>query len=168
MAKEKKIVFSEEIDSSIDGFALGFSFIVSAMIVWKFNVFHNNIANVIAQTILVVLGICGTFTEIDKLSKNDKKGFGDIALGAPITIGTVYAIWKWDNILFNIVCFSFLLLGLFGTAQGLMRVVYSINISVRKSPNRKVGIVKIIALITELVALAVAVVQLVTEISKII
>ena len=167
MAKEKKVVFSEEIDSSIDGFSLGFSFIVSAMIVWKLNVFHNNIINVVAQTILVVLGICGTFTEIDKLGKNDIKGLGDVALGTSITMGTVYTIWRWNNLFLNIICFCILLLGLFGAAQGLMRIVYSINISIRESPNRKVGIVKIVALITELVALAVAVVQLVTELSKI-
>lgn len=41
--KEKKITFSEEIDSSITGFALGISFVISAILIYPLNIFHNTI-----------------------------------------------------------------------------------------------------------------------------
>lgn len=40
---EKKIVFSEEIDSSINGFALGISFVMLAIFVVYFKIFNNAI-----------------------------------------------------------------------------------------------------------------------------
>lgn len=41
--KEKKVIFSEEIDSSIDGFALGITFVLVAFFEVYFKIFGNRI-----------------------------------------------------------------------------------------------------------------------------
>lgn len=42
--KDKKIVFSEEIDSSINGIALGTAFVMLSIFVVYFKIFNNTIA----------------------------------------------------------------------------------------------------------------------------
>ena len=39
MAKDKKVIFSKEIDSSITGFALGISFVLLAGLIYYFDFF---------------------------------------------------------------------------------------------------------------------------------
>ena len=70
MAKEKKVVFSEEIDSIINGIAVGMAFLISAFITYFFNVFHNIILDRIVAVALAMLGILFTSFEIDKIDKN--------------------------------------------------------------------------------------------------
>ena len=78
--KEKKIIFSEEIDSSITGIALGASFVALAILVWKFEMFHNHTVNSVVQIVLLIIGILGTAVEFDKINKNDIKGIDDLSV----------------------------------------------------------------------------------------
>lgn len=161
--KEKKIIFSEEIDSSINGFSLGVSFVVVALLIWFFGLFHNRIAESIITIVLLVFGIGGTFLEIEKINQRGIKGFGDFGLGAVFSALLVYLIFRFDIIILNVVCIIGLLLSVFAVFSGVMKIGYSIKIQKRKTENRKIEIFKIIAGITEIIALIVVILQLVTE-----
>lgn len=165
--KQKKIVFSEEIDSSITGFALGISFVLVALFIYFGGIFHNKIAENIFTIVLLLFGIFGTFAEIEKISHNGIVGISDVVLGAIISVISIFIIIKIDKIILNVIFCGVLLFGVFGATQGILRIVYSIKIQKRKHVNKKVEIFKIIAGVTEITALAVAIIQLFIEVIKI-
>ena len=162
--KEKKITFSEEIDSSITGFALGISFVISAILIYPLNIFHNTILNRVAIITLIVFGILGTSVEIGKIRESDVKGLDDVGLGIVITAISIFVIVKFNNFIGNTICFIGMLFGVFGLTQGVIKIAYSIKIRKRKTGNNKVEILRLITIATEVIALIVAVIQLVAEI----
>lgn len=167
MKKERKVVFSEEIDSSITGFALGISFVLLAGLTYYFDFFHWVIADGIISIILLVVGIGGTCIEIGRLNEEKIKGKDDLLLGLFFTIPALIFIFIYDHIILNIICFIVLLLSLFGTIKGIIEVTYSMRIQKRKSHNKKIEVLRFITIITEVLALAVAIFQLIAEICKV-
>ena len=166
MAKDKKVIFSKEIDSSITGFALGISFVLLAGLIYYFDIFHWIIVDRIIAIILLIIGICGTCIEIGRINVEKIKGKDDLLLGLLFTIPALFLIFKYDQIVLNIICFWVLLLSLFGTIKGIIEVLYSLRIQRRKSQNKKIEILRFITVITEVLALAVAAFQFLTEIYK--
>ena len=162
--KDKKIVFSEEIDSSINGFALGISFVLLALFVEYFKIFNNAIVEIVVAIVLLVLGIAGTVTEIGRIKKDDIRGLDDLMLGIFLAVVSIIVILKIHNVYYNIGLFVILLLGTFGMVKGLLEVLYSLKLRKRKSKNAKVEIMKIIVALTEIIALIVAIIQLMHEI----
>lgn len=162
--KEKEIVFSEEIDSSINGFALGISFVLVAIFVIWFEIFDNLIVERIIAIILLVLGIAGTISEIEKVKKNDIKGVGNFVLGLVLTIPSSLGIIKNDIISLHIILLPIFLLGMYGLMRGVFEIGYSLKLLKRESKSKKIEIMKIIVTLTEIIALLVAALQLISEI----
>lgn len=163
MSKDKKVTFSEEIDSSITGFSLGITFILIALFVYYIELFHNRIIEILVAIILVFIGMVGTFLEIGKAKNDDIKGIDDLGLGVTFSIIAIFLVLKYDKLFLNIICFLVLLFSLFATIQGVLKICYSLKIQKRNTMNKKIGIAKIIVGITEIAALAVAIIQLITE-----
>lgn len=166
VAKNRKVVFSEEIDSSINGFALGISFVLLAGFVYYFDIFHWIIVDKIIAIILLIVGICGTCIEIGRINGEKVKGKDDLFFGLLFTFLALFFIFKYNQIFINIICFMILLLSLFGMIKGVIEVLYSLRVQRRKSQNKKIEIFRIIAVITEALALAVAIFQFLAEIYK--
>lgn len=164
--KQKKITFSEEIDSSIGGLALGTTFVIMAVLVWKLEIFHNVIVDRIIEVVLILIGILGTLIELGKLNKGDIKGIDDLTIGVIVTSVPLFFVWKFDKLIVNIICFLILIIGVFGFFSGVIKIIYSLILVRRKTVNKKVKIINGITLITEVVALAVVVLQLAVEIKK--
>lgn len=163
--KEKKVTFSEEIDSSIDGFALGITFVLLAFFEVYFKIFGNRLVEIILAIGLLLFGIFGTLTEIGKISTDKIKGVDDLVAGLIIAIIPILIILKFDILILNIIMFIVLAFGTFGAMKGVIEILYSLKIKRRKTENKKVEIMKIIVAVTEVVALAVAIIQFVNEVS---
>ncbi len=166
MAKEKKVVFSEEIDSIINGIAVGMAFLISAFITYFFNVFHNIILDRIVAVALAMLGILFTSFEIDKIDKNKIYGVGDLVLGLVFIIPSLGVILYFNNIFSNVIMSAVFIFGAYGSFRGLLEIAYSI-LKPKKVENKKSDIIKVITFLTEFIALIVVVMQLMTEIIKI-
>lgn len=80
--KEKKVMFSEEIDSSIDGFALGITFVLVAFFEVYFKIFGNRMVEIVLAIGLLLFGIFGTLTEIGRISTDNIKGGDDLVFWA--------------------------------------------------------------------------------------
>lgn len=161
--KQKTITFSEEIDSSINGLALGISFLLLAVLVWNFSLFHNTIVDRIMEVVLIGCGIISTVMEFDKINKGDIKGIDDLILGVLFSSFAIFLIWKFDLIWLNVLGFAIALFGFFGSASGIIKIVYSLNVKKRTSDNKKIKIINLITLATEGLALVVVVLQLISE-----
>lgn len=162
--KKKNIIFSEEVDSSINGFALGTSFVLVALLVMYFEVFNNLIIERVVAIVLLLVGIAGTMSEIEKIKKNDIKGFGDLVLGLLFAIPSFVVIIKFKISLLNILMVFLFLFGVYGSMRGIFAIIYSLRIKKRESNNKKVEIMQIIVALTEIIALIVAVLQLISEV----
>lgn len=163
MTKDKKIVFSEEIDSSIAGFSLGITLILVALFVYYLELFHNKIIEILVAIILVFIGMIGTFLEIGKAKNDSIKGIDDFSLGLIFSSIAVFGVLKYNKLFLNVVCFFVLLISVFATVRGVLSILYSLRIQQRKTVNRKIEVAKIIVGATEIAALAVAIIQLITE-----
>lgn len=160
----KSYCFSEEIDSSINGFALGATLCSVAMIIWYIELFHNKIIEAIFTIILMVLGIGGTFLEIEKTK--EIKGMIDFFMGTIITCLDMFVIIKFDNIVVNSISSLILLFSIFAVFSGILKILYSFKIKTRKTKNKKIEVFKIITGLTEAIALVVVILQLVAELVK--
>ena len=103
--KEKKVTFSEEIDSSIDGFALGITFVLLAFFEVYFKIFGNRLVEIILAIGLLLFGIFGTLTEIGKISTDKIKGVDDLVVGLIIAIIPILIILKFDILILNIIMY---------------------------------------------------------------
>ena len=80
--KEKKIVFSEEIDGKISGFAVALAFIaVGVLLVFDGSYFGNETVSTIVRWVFIIVGTGGLLVYILKIGKGDIKGIGNFALG---------------------------------------------------------------------------------------
>lgn len=77
---EKKIEFTEEIDSAINGYALAMTFIIiGVFLLNNLDYFGNNVVSVVILSIFTFIGVVGIFIE---LSKNKFiKGLDDFGIG---------------------------------------------------------------------------------------
>ena len=163
--KEKKVIFSEEIDSSIDGFALGITFVLVAFFEVYFKIFGNRMVEIVLAIGLLLFGIFGTLIEIGKISTDNIKGGDDLVTGLFFAAPSVFIIFQFNKVILNIIMFIVLAFGIFGAMKGVIEILYSLKIKRRKTENKKVEVMQIVVAATEVVALAVAIIQLVNEVS---
>lgn len=163
--KEKKVIFSEEIDSSIDGFALGITFVLVAFFEVYFKIFGNRMVEIVLAIGLLLFGTFGTLIEIGKISTDNIKGGDDLVTGLFLAAPSVFIIFKFNKVILNIIMFIVLAFGIFGAMKGVIEILYSLKIKRRKTENKKVEVMQIVVAATEVVALAVAIIQLVNEVS---
>ena len=103
--KEKKVIFSEEIDSSIDGFALGITFVLVAFFEVYFKIFGNRMVEIVLAIGLLLFGIFGTLIEIGKISTDNIKGGDDLVTGLFLAAPSVFIIFKFNKVILNIIMF---------------------------------------------------------------
>lgn len=124
--EQKKIFFSEEIDSRINGFAVVFTFVGAGLFLQFYpQYFGNEIINNAFKWLFIVVGISGFFIELTKI-KSNIKGLDNILYGA-IFLGiwfTLFLLLK--NVLINIFTFLFMLLGIYTMTLGIQQLIYSI------------------------------------------
>ena len=171
--KEKMITFSEEIDSSISGFALVVTFIiVGVFLIFNKDYFGNEVVATVIQWAFIIIGCLGFGTEISKMNKNRGiKGIDNLITGiVVISIWAIiyYFIKHWIG---NVVGFLFLVFGLYGSCRGIIEIGYSI-ISIskehKKENENKLGIIKeIILMLSEIAGMALIVVQILQAIKVI-
>ena len=165
--KRKKIVFSEEIDSRIDGLTLGLAFIVIGLfLLFVPDYFGHEIIGIIIRWIFIVIGVLGLFVEFRKVKPvSNIKGFDDLWLGV-----LFLAFWAAVFVIagktqWNIVGFLGLVLGTYGTCRGMFTITYSIYSSSKKKEQSKSTIISdIIVFATKVISLALVVMQFVKAI----
>lgn len=114
---------------------------------------------------LLLFGIFGTLIEIGKISTDNIKGGDDLVTGLFLAAPSVFIIFKFNKVILNIIMFIVLAFGIFGAMKGVIEILYSLKIKRRKTENKKVEVMQIVVAATEVVALAVAIIQLVNEVS---
>lgn len=130
MANEKKIVFSESIDDSINGLALGVSFsLVSAFVLWQSDYFYFPIFSYGVGAILGIIGIACCTIEITKISKI--KGIDDFILGIIFLLVWGIEYYFFDVVWLNIILFVALLFGGYGVLKGVLEIAYSFILNVK-------------------------------------
>lgn len=123
--KEKKIVFSEEIDNAISGYALAITFIgIGVFLLNNLNYFGNQIVSIVVLSIFSFIGVIGTFIE---LGKNKRiKGWDDFGVGLFFFIPWLLIYMFGKNIWLNIAGFILLVSGVYGMLSGIIKVIVSI------------------------------------------
>ena len=145
--RAKKIVFNEEIDSSISVFSIVLTFIIIGIILQFDNSFFGSSTNIIKIS-FIVSGMLGFLTEIKKINiKHNIKGIDNIFFGLIIFIG-VYLLKNFISsmdmnsiwfVLFDIITIRYLLIfllmliAIFGFFRGILELVYSIYLRYKES-----------------------------------
>ena len=166
--KKNNIVFNENIDSSINGFALVFAFIIIGIILQFDNSFFGNATNII-KIIFIVVGILGLFTEISNLNINyDIKGLNNIGIGLFLLI--ISYLLKvninpnnWFEILFilyEILLFFIILISVYGLCRGLIEMAYSLYKNYKEKNKKGNLFSSIIVVLTQLLGLVLLVAQI--------
>ncbi|MCI5795873.1 MAG: hypothetical protein MR019_03255 [Ruminococcus sp.] len=171
--KEKKIIFSEEIDGLINGLALGLAFVIIGLILtFKSDYFGNNVANTIVQWCFIIIGSLGLATEIPKLlKKNGIQGTDDLLLGSIFFGAWLILYLSFSKTWVNILSFFLLLFGLYALIKGIAEVFYSLISSSKKgSKTNKISIKKLltnmILLLTQLAGFALVIVQIIKAVQE--
>lgn len=163
---EKKIIFSEEIDSTISGFSLVITFIgVGIFLIFNKDYFGNQIVANIIQWIFIVIGCLGFWTEVSKINKKRRiSGTDNLSMGIVMIIiwAVVYYIFKhWIG---NVIGFFILVIGLYGVARGIIEIGYSIT-KLRKNSKKEekhdMSVVKDVVLIfSEIAGMVLIIIQI--------
>lgn len=171
--KLKKVVFSETIDSAINGYALGISFAgVGLFLLLNPNYFSAPIVSYILGAIIGVFGVLGTGIELSKSSK--VKGLGHITMGMAFLGIWLFGYLKVHVLWLNILLFFLLVLGCYGICLGLFQGVYSVIRNLQDSKKKEsadkssvVGktVTQIVLLLTQLCGLILAVINVIKAIS---
>ena len=136
-AKEKKpreIVFNEEIDSAINGYAIGISFTgIGVFLLLKPDYFAIPIISYIVGAIIGVVGVLGTGVELSKHSK--VKGLGNLIVGMLLLGGWLLGYTQVHAVWLNIVIFLLLVIGCYAVCLGLIQSIVSIARNIRASKN---------------------------------
>lgn len=159
--KEKQMVFSEIIDSKIDGYAVGISFLlISTFLLINNTYFYWTGLTYCVGAIFGVIGIAGIGSEIDKSKKI--KGIGNLIIGL-LCLGiwlTLFLLLK-NNPIVNTFGMCFLIFGAYGLVRGLLEMFYSIWLSVVNSDRSFTKIIKAIFLfITQLCGLTLTILNI--------
>ena len=171
--KEKKITFSEEIDSSISGFSLVITFIIIGIfLLFNKDYFGNETVSTWVQWIFIIIGCLGFGTEVSNMNKKRGiKGIDNLVLG--IAFIAIWAIiyYRFNHWVANTISFFFMIFGLYGGVRGIIEIVYSISkIGKEKSEDEsdKLSVVKeIILILSEIAGMGLIVVQILQAIKVI-
>lgn len=125
--KEKKINFSEEIDSRITGYALAFTLIVCGLVLQFVPLyFGNGVVTTIFKWFFVAIGVAGFAVQAGKI-KSGIVGLDNLFLGLMFSAIWFTLFWFGKHWIFNTIGFFCLIFGAFGFFQGLQQVIYSAN-----------------------------------------
>ncbi len=167
--KEKKIIFSKEIDSAINGYAIGISFLgIGLFLLFKPDYFFQPLISYIIGAIIGAFGVMGTGIELSKTSKI--KGMDNLTIGL-----VVFALWmvayiKFSAVWANILFFALLIIGAYAICLGLIQAIYSIVSNIKSRNSLESGkskysvsslIGQVVLLITQLCGLIVAILNVV-------
>ena len=159
--KEKKLVFSEIVDSKINGYAIGISFLgVSAFLLINNTYFHWPIVTYFIGAIVGVIGVAGIGTELDKNKKI--KGIGNIVVGLLFLGLWASLFWVWDNnVIANALGFPTLVFGAYGFVRGVLELFYSVWIETTRSERSALKSAKaIFVLVTQLCGLVLTILNI--------
>lgn len=130
--KPKKIVFTEEIDSAINGFAVGISFTgIGIFLLLRPDYFAIPFVSYVLGAIIGVFGVLGTGFELSKYSKVE--GLGNITAGVVLLGIWALAYVKFHALWLNILFFFILVMGCFTLSLGLLQSAVSIIHNIRRS-----------------------------------
>lgn len=170
--KERKIVFSETIDSAINGYAVGVSFLgIGVFLLLKPDYFTYPIASYILGAIIGVIGFLGTGIELSKSFKI--KGMVNFNLGLILLAFWLFMYLTISSLWANIVFFLFLVLGTYSLCLGFIQSIYSIVSNIKSSKlsdeksNSKGNIVsQIVLFLSQLCGLALAVLNVIKAVNS--
>ena len=165
----KKIVFNEEIDSSISGFALVFAFILIGVFL-QFNSSFFSESNTLIKIIFVIFGILGFFTEMNNLNLKFRiKGIDNIGIGIVLLV-VLYVLYitinfsKWYKIfigIYELVFFIFLLLAIYAVFAGLLQMAYSLYQNYKSNEHKKRKVFSsLIVILTQIASLILILTQI--------
>ena len=165
MSKEKKTTFSKEIDSAINGYAIGISFAgIGLFLLFNSDYFVYPLISYIIGAIIGAFGVMGTGIELSKTSKI--RGVDNFTIGLVVFSVWLFVYLKFSLLWINILSFIFLVFGAYAICLGLIQAIYSVihNVKSKESidgEKRKysVGslITQVVLLTTQLCGLAVAI-----------
>lgn len=164
MAKnKKKIIFSEEVDNKISGFALVLTFLSIGIFLLLFpNYFGNKFAATIIRWIFILIGIIGLIVELSKTKNSNIKGFDDFIIGV-VLVGVWTVLFVYINIWWiNVISFFVFLMGLYGLYEGLIEIIYSTIQTVKNHKETKKRVTTDIGLLlTKILSLILVIVQII-------
>lgn len=165
--KQKKIIFSEEIDSKIDGLTLGFAFIIVGLFLLLVpNYFGNELVGQIVRWIFIVIGALGLLVELSKSKPiSEIKGFDSLWVGVLFLAGWAALFFLVKDSLWSVAGFFCLIFGTYGVLQGVFQIIYSIRLNQKNKVQTKGNIASdMLLFLTKLVSLALVVFQLIKAI----
>jgi len=158
--KDKKIIFSEEIDKKIGGLALAFTFVsLGLLLLFVDNFLGNEIANEILRWIYIAIGGLGLISEV-RIKDTSVKGTGQILAGVVITIPFVVFYINFDLWLLNLILFLLGTVGVFAIFSGMLQMIYSMRILLREKKAGRASL-DLTLLLTRIFALFLVVAQVV-------
>lgn len=167
--KKKKVIFNEQIDSSISGFSLVCAFLIIGLFL-QFNSDFFGVATNWIKILFIIIGFMGLFTEMSNLNERlEIKGFDNIAIGMVFLIPTYIMkfsidISKWLTIFaipYLIVMCILLFVSICLFSEGLLQIFYSIYIKIKNNKTTKKSILsRIIVVLTQLASLVLVIAQI--------
>lgn len=168
--KNKKIIFDEKTDSTINGFAVVLAFVVIGIILQFDNDFFGAATNFI-KGFFIIIGILGLFTEVKNLNfRFDIKGLDNVMIGvfmlviiflmrSYINVDNWFVIIKYS---YQLILFFLILICIYGFARGIIEMGYSIIKNyVNDGKNKKKNIFKnIMFVLTQLFGLLLVMAQI--------
>lgn len=165
--KEKKIVFSKEVDSLIDGLTLAFAFIIVGLFLLLVpDYFGSKLVGQVVRWVFIIIGSLGLLTEFGKLKPiSNIKGLDSLWVGALLLGGWAALFFLAESLFLNIVGFILMVIGLYGTLQGLFQIIYSVQISRKNKTQSSAPIISdLLVFLTKIVSLTLVVFQLIKAI----
>ncbi len=166
--KPKQIIFSEEIDSAINGYAIGISFTgIGVFLLLKPDYFALPVISYIVGACIGIIGVLGTGVELSKFSK--VKGLGSLTVGILLLGIWALAYVKVHAIWLNILVFILLVVGCYAVSLGLIQGAVSIISNIRRDKIEKseskvkvIGsaVTQIILFLTQLCGLLLAIINI--------
>lgn len=161
---KKKVIFNEEIDSTINGFALVLAFLVAGTILQLKGDFFGE-ATIVIRFVLVVIGLIGLFTKVSNLNKRlEIYGFDNIIIGGFLMFGFYFFKnlenivklpdnFKFMGIIGYIILTFLFLLSFYGIFEGIMQIIYSIHLKFTSKKGKLTLISSIIAPLSQIFGL---------------
>ena len=165
----QKIVFSKEIDKSLQGFSLVLTFVVMGIMLQFFSSFFGNVSCIVT-IVFIIFGLLGFLVELDRIFKmQNLKGSSEIMSGTfliLIMIGIKYfskELNGWSNIfsmLFNIFVIFFIFLAIYLLFNGIIYFFYSFK---KEYTGSKKGELKltVLKLLMEVLGLVLVILQII-------
>lgn len=173
--KKNNIIFSKEIDASINGYSLVITFILLGIALYMYPQIFGNV-NKIVTYIFIFIGFIGFISETDNITKKyNVKGFTDILTGI-LLAAVLYFLNKyitipnsWLNIIINglkIIYIFFWLISIYSISNGILKIVYSLYINI-KNNKKKTNIKLLLKLLVDVLGLVLLILQIIKIIEEV-